>query len=144
MNLTLSIGSRVPPAVTSTFNPRQISAADPPIGDRLAGSPMSPAGARPASTLSHTSSSRVRSAKRPTPSSPFEASRPTPGSTISSPRSRSTWRLAWVASFSYMWLFIAGATTTGQVAASAQLLNRLSASPWASFASVFAEAGAIR
>jgi len=39
-----------------------------------------------------------------------------------------------VAGCSYMWLFIAGAITSGQVAASAQLLRRLSASPAASLA----------
>ncbi len=40
--------------------------------------------------------------------------------------------------------FIAGATTTGQPAASAAVVTRLSASPFASLASVFALAGAIR
>jgi hypothetical protein len=39
--------------------------------------------------------------------------------------------------------FIAGAISTGQVAASAQLLRRLSANPPASLAIVFAEAGAM-
>ena len=43
-----------------------------------------------------------------------------------------------------MWLFIAGATSTGHVAASAALVSRLSARPWASFAIVFALAGAMR
>jgi hypothetical protein len=42
-----------------------------------------------------------------------------------------------------MWLFIAGETTSGDVAASAALLTRLSASPWASLARVFADAGAM-
>ena len=60
------------------------------------------------------------------------------------PRSRSVCRFARVAGCSYMRLFIAGARSTGQVAASAQLLSRLSASPAASLAIVFAEAGAIR
>ncbi len=50
----------------------------------------------------------------------------------------------WVAGCRYIQLFIAGAMTTGHVAASAALVNRLSASPWASFAIVFAVAGAIR
>jgi hypothetical protein len=49
-----------------------------------------------------------------------------------------------VAACSYMWLFIAGATSTGQVAASAADVSRLSASPWASLAIVLALAGAIR
>jgi len=43
-----------------------------------------------------------------------------------------------------MWLFIAGATSSGHRAASAAVVSRLSASPVASLASVLAEAGAIR
>jgi hypothetical protein len=43
-----------------------------------------------------------------------------------------------------MWSFIAGATASGQAAARAALVSRLSARPWASLASVLAEAGAIR
>jgi hypothetical protein len=66
-----------------------------------------------------------------------------PGSTIATPRSRSFWRFARVAGCSYIALFIAGATTIGAVHASAALVSRLSASPPASFAIVFAEAGAI-
>ena len=49
-----------------------------------------------------------------------------------------------MAGFRYIRLFIAGATATGHAAASAAVLTRLSAWPWASFASVFAVAGAIR
>ena len=41
-----------------------------------------------------------------------------------------------------MWLFIAGASTSGAVQASAALVSRLSAWPPASLASVLAEAGA--
>ena len=48
-----------------------------------------------------------------------------------------------MAGCSHMWLFIAGATITGQVAASAALVSRLSAWPPASLASVFADAGAM-
>jgi hypothetical protein len=40
--------------------------------------------------------------------------------------------------------FIAGARISGQRAASAVAVRRLSARPWASLAIVFAEAGAIR
>ena len=65
-----------------------------------------------------------------------------PGSTMRAPRERSSSRFACVAGFSYMWLFIAGATTSGAVLASAAEVSRLSARPWASFASVFADAGA--
>jgi hypothetical protein len=43
-----------------------------------------------------------------------------------------------------MWLFIAGATMTGHDAASAAVVTSESAWPVASFASVLAEAGAIR
>ena len=82
------------------------------------------------------------SARRPTPHSPFDASRPVPGSTIRAPLERSSSRFAWVAGCSYMWVFIAGASTSGAVLASAAEVSRLSASPWASFATVFAEAGA--
>ena len=52
--------------------------------------------------------------------------------------------MARVAGCSYMALFIAGATSTGQVAASAALVSRLSASPAASLAIVLADAGAMR
>ena len=48
-----------------------------------------------------------------------------------------------MAGCSHMRSFIAGATSTGHVAASAQLVRRLSASPWASLAIVLADAGAI-
>ena len=71
------------------------------------------------------------------------ASAPVSGSTIVTPRARSVATLACVAAFSHMLWFIAGATTTGQVAASAALVSRLSASPAASLAIVFAVAGAI-
>jgi hypothetical protein len=89
-------------------------------------------------------SSSAGSASRPTPHSCLVASAPVPGSTIPTPRSRSVARLAWVAGCSHMRSFIAGATTTGHVAASAALVSRLSARPWASLAIVFAVAGAIR
>jgi hypothetical protein len=62
---------------------------------------------------------------------------------MTAPRPRSVSRFAWVAAFSYIALFIAGATTRGHVAASAADVSRLSASPWASFAIVLADAGAI-
>ena len=129
MKRTLSIGSRVPPAVTSTRSPRH---------ELVGGS------ARRRGSLSQTSSSRAGSGRRPTPSSPSEARRPRSGSTTLTPRARSVSRLVCTAGCSYMWLFIAGATTSGQVAASAALQRRLSARPWASLAIVFAEAGAIR
>src|SRR5439155_1683515 len=78
------------------------------------------------------------------PCSPLEARRPSSGPITSTPRSRSVVRLAWVAACSYMWLFIAGATSTGQPAASAHAPSMSSAIPAASLAIVLAEAGAIR
>ncbi len=84
------------------------------------------------------------SASRPTPHSPREASRPLSGATIVAPRVRSSSRFACVAACSYMWLFIAGASTSGALQASAALVSRLSASPPASFAIVLAEAGAMQ
>ena len=116
---TESIGSRVPPAVTSTFSPSQ---GRPPAG----------------TTASTAASSSAGSARRPIPHSCLEPSAPVPGSTTITPRSRRSARLACVAACSYMWLFIAGATSTGQVAASAAEVSRLSARPWASLAIVFA------
>src|SRR5690348_12948559 len=83
------------------------------------------------------------SGSRPTPHSPRDASEPVPGSITWKPRERRVSRFAWVAGFSYIALFIAGATTTGQVAARAADVSRLSASPCASLAIVLADAGAI-
>ena len=48
-----------------------------------------------------------------------------------------------MAGWSHMWLFIAGATSSGAGDASAALVSRLSAMPAASLASVLADAGAI-
>ncbi len=122
-NLTLSIGSRVPPAVTSTLSPSSpVVLARAGEGSAEPSAPGSPA---PASACSQAASRRAGSARRPTPSSPLEASRPTPGSTTVAPRSRSVLRLACVAGCSYMRLFIAGAITSGQRAASAQLRQQV-------------------
>ena len=57
--------------------------------------------------------------------------------------SRSTAMLACVAGWCHILSFMAGATISGAVFASAALVRRLSANPWASFAMVFAEAGTI-
>ncbi len=120
---TGSIGSRVPPAVTSTRRP------------------SSPEGARVSTAASMAAKTSAGSASRPTPRSPSEASRPVPGSTTRAPRARRVSRFAVVAGCSHMWLFIAGARTSGAVLARAALVSRLSAWPPASLASVFAEAG---
>ena len=124
MKRTASIGSRVPPALTSTFTPRSE--------------------APPASTPSTASSSAGGSGSRPTPNSPGEPSGPTPGSSTATPRARKTPRLAWVAGCSYIALFMAGATISGRRQANAAAVSRLSARPEASFASVSAVAGATR
>ncbi len=79
---------------------------------------------------------------RPRPTNP-EAMRPSAGPMIVTPRSFNTARFAWVAGWLYMPPSMAGATSSGQRAASAVTLSRLSAIPCASFARVFAEAGAI-
>ncbi len=123
MKRTLSIGSRVPPAVTSARTP-----------DHVAG----------VSSDSHTASSSAGSGSRPMPYSPCEPSSPSDGGITLTPRAASCSRLAWVTGLEYMRLFIAGATATGHEAASAAVLRRLSACPWASLAIVFALAGAIR
>ena len=95
MKRTESIGSRVPPAVTSTRRPSSGRGVPVPAASSTA------------------ASSSAGSARRPTPHSPREASAPVPGSTTWTPRARSVSRLACVAGCSYMRLFIAGASTTG-------------------------------
>ena len=67
---------------------------------------------------------RGRADARPPPR-PCEARRPASGSITCTPRARSVSRLARTAGCSYMWLFIAGATTSGQVAASAALAQQV-------------------
>jgi len=120
---TASIGSRVPPAVISTRTPAR--------------------SASPASVASTAASRSGGSGSRPAPHSPREPSAPVPGSSTSTPRARRSSTLAWVAGCSHMWLFMAGATSSGHRAARAAVVTRLSARPVASLASVFAEAGAI-
>ncbi len=126
---TASIGSRVPPAVTSTRTPASCAIGDAPAagderldrGEQLGG-------------LGQAAGAGLARARR---------AGPAPGSSTVAPRARSVSTFARVAGCSHMWLFIAGATTSGQVAASAALVRRLSARPWASLAIVFADAGAI-
>ena len=93
---------------------------------------------------STSASTSAGSASRPAPHSPFEASRPVPGATIGAPRRRSVSTFACVAGCSHMWLFMAGASTSGAVEASAALVSRLSARPAASLAIVLADAGATK
>ena len=115
---TASIGSRVPPAVTSTFRPSKA----PPTR----------------STFSTAASSSGGSGSRPIPNSPGEPSDPVPGSSTVTPRARSVARFACVAGCSYIALFMAGATISGRRHASAAAVSRLSACPCASLASVCA------
>ena len=82
-------------------------------------------------------------ASRPSPYSPFDASGPVAGGTIVAPRSRRVWTFAWVAGWRHILSFIAGATISGAVLASAALVSRLSARPCASLAIVLADAGTI-
>ncbi len=125
MKRTGSIGSRVPPAVTSTRRPSQ---------------GRSPAG----NEASIRSSSRAGSGRRPRPNSPREASLPSSGSITSTPRSRRVARLAWVAASAYMRSFIAGASRRGAAQARKEVVSIESAIPVASLAIVLAEAGATR
>ena len=123
MKRTLSIGSRVPPAVTSTPTPDQVGGV---------------------SSASQTAISCAGSGSRPIPYSPCDPSSPSAGGMTVTPRLERSWRFAWVAGCRYMRLFIAGATATGHAAASAAVVSRLSAWPLASLAIVFALAGAIK
>ena len=123
---TASIGSRVPPAVTSTDRP---SSSPPPAAP---------------SADSTAASSSGGSGSRPIPHSPGEPSAPVPGSSTVAPRARSVSRLARVAACSYIASFIAGATSSGRRQASAAAHSRLSACPAASLAIVLADAGATR
>jgi hypothetical protein len=68
--------------------------------------------------------------------------RPLVGAITAAPRAASRSTFACVAGCSHIWLFIAGATSSGDRQASAALVSRLSASPPASLASVLADAGA--
>ena len=99
MKRTASIGSRVPPAVTSTLQAVEVAAGR---GAR--------ARPRPRRAASGGSGSR------PIPHSPGEPSAPVPGSSTVAPRARSVARLACVAGCSYIASFIAGATSSGRAA----------------------------
>ena len=113
MKRTLSIASRVPPAVTSTLVP----ASDPPAPSApsapRAGRPRRPpAGARARPSARCRARRRRRAGRR-------WARAPR------TPRERSVCRFCWVAGCSYMREFIAGATSSGQPAARAQLREQV-------------------
>ena len=119
INLAASIGSLVPPAVTSTRFP-------------LSGPPSA------ANAVSKISSG---SASLPAPES-SPVSLPTAGHTMVMPRSVSVSMFAVVALFSHISVCMAGATITGQVAASTVVVRRSSAIPDVIFAINDAVAGA--
>ena len=125
MKRTLSIGSRVPPALTSTRSPLQRT--------------------RPRRSRRSHASEQLRGLREPADALlALGGEPPVPGLDDTRAPLAQRRRFACVAGCSYMRLFIAGAITSGQRAASAQLVSRLSAMPAASLAIVFAEAGAIR
>ncbi len=117
---TLSSGSRVPPAVTSTRRP-----ASDPRREQLLGARGDLGRARPAG----------RRPTRPRPSRPRPGRRARRRARAASRRSRASPECA------HMRGFIAGATSTGPRCASAASVSTLSAIPCASFASVFAVHG---
>src|SRR5207249_4687690 len=82
-------------------------------------------------------------ANRPGPTWPL-ARRPDSGSTKVTPRRRSVARLSWTAGFDHMASFIAGATTTGQRAASSVAVTMSSERPVAILPITLAVAGTRR
>ena len=119
INLAASIGSLVPPAVTTTRLP-------------LSGPPSE------ANDVSNISSG---SASLPAPES-SPVSRPTAGHTMVTPLLSRVSIFATVALFSHISVCIAGATTTGHVAAKTVVVSRSSAIPALIFAMKDAVAGA--
>ena len=118
---TASIGSRVPPAVTSTFAPVERPADAQRALDR--GQQLG----------------RLRQPADPELARRAERTRARLEHVT--PRARSVSRFACVAGCSYIALFMAGATISGRRHASAAAVSRLSACPCASLASVCADAG---
>ena len=122
MNRTGSIGSRVPPADTTTRTPAR--------------SPVRPARRLPSGRRTgHAAAGRARcptitdgSASRPAPMSP-PASRPSSGGTTVTPRERRTARLCWTAGCSHISVCMAGQTTTGAAVAIRVAVSRSSAKP---------------
>ena len=117
---TASIGSRVPPAVTTTLRPSKSRSAR----DRSAAATMS-----------------AGSARRPLPISP-PARRPASGSTICTPRERNNSIFASTAGCSHISVCIAGHTTTGARVAIKMFVRRSVDKPCAYAASTRAVAGA--
>src|SRR5215472_13594073 len=121
MNRTGSIGSRVPPALTTTRRPAR---------------------SRRAPTACASADSRTPApGSRPAPTWPL-ARWPDSGSTTVSPWARSAATFSATAGLAHIASFIAGATTTGQRAASTVAATRSSACPRATRATRSAVAGA--
>ncbi len=124
MNRTGSIGSRVPPADTTTLTPARSSRPS-----RPSRSSRSSRAARPAASISSTvATTTAGSARRPAPLSP-PASRPSSGGTTVTPRPRSTSRLCWTEGCSHISVCMAGQTTTGAADATSVAVSRSSAIP---------------
>ena len=117
---TVSSGSRVPPAVTTTLQPASV---------------------REPRAHSAWAAIASGSAIRPSPCQP-QARSPASGPTRRTPRARSVAAFACVAGCCHMFTFMAGATSTGARVASSTAVTRSSASPCAMRASVCAVAGA--
>ena len=122
MNRTGSIGSCVPPALTTMRRPAR--------------SPCAPSACRNAPIISSVST------RRPGPTCPL-ASLPSTGPMKITPRRVSISMFACVAACAHICASIAGATSTGAVVASAVSATMLSAMPCASRAIVVALAGAM-
>ncbi len=120
MARTVSIGSRVPPAFTTTRSPARL---------------------RGPSRRSASAASSRGSTMRPSPCQP-QASSPASGPSRRTPRARSRSTFSRVAGWFHMWTFMAGATSTGARVASSRVVTRSSARPCAMRASRWAVAGA--
>ncbi len=109
MKRTGSIGSRVPPALTTTRRPAR---SRPRAAERRDSGP-DPDGFAMARTDDAASTMSAGSARRPAPTSP-PANRPSPGSTTCTPRRRSVARLSCTAGCSHISVCMAGHTITGR------------------------------
>ena len=124
---TGSMGSRVPPAETTT---------------RLPSSPVGrPSASADSSTAKASVTIRSGSGSRPTPES-WPVRRPESGDSTVNPRRRNVATFSCVAGFSHIWGCMAGASRTGAVVVRIVAVSRSSARPAATRASRSAEAGA--
>ena len=146
MNRTGSMGSRVPPAETTTWRPARspgpawMPDASVPDDARVVAA-GSPSGRRSPTRASAAAAMSAGSGSRPGPVS-LPVSRPDAGSRTCTPRSRSVATLARVAGWSHISVCIAGASSTGHETVSSVLVSRSSARPVAARDSRSAVAGA--